>query len=82
MCTRDDCAGGLHGTSKNQKTCGDAEAAAREGGDEAADEEGPEEGQRMFPAAKRRFVRDKGHEMNKWLIGVCGLAAVLIVVLG
>ena len=40
MCTRDDCAGGLHGTSKNQKTDGDAAAAAREGGDEAADEEG------------------------------------------
>ena len=57
-------------------------AAAREDGVEAADEEGPEEGQRIFPAAKRRFVRDKGHEMNKWLIGVCGLAAVLIVVLG
>ena len=82
MCTRDDCAGGLHGTCKNEKTCRDAEAAAHKCGDEAADEEGPEEGQRIFPAAKRRFVRDKGHEMNKWLIGVCGLAAVLIVVLG
>ena len=39
MCTRDDCAGGLHGTCKNEKTCRDAEAAAREGGDEAAGEE-------------------------------------------
>ena len=29
-----------YGTCKNQKTCRDAEAAAREGGDEAAGEEG------------------------------------------
>jgi hypothetical protein len=28
-----------HGTRENKKTCGDAEAAAREGGDEAAGDE-------------------------------------------
>ena len=56
---------GCHGTCEDEKTDGDAEAAAREGGGEAADEEGPLEGQRIFPAAKRRLVRWKGREMKK-----------------
>ena len=33
------CSGVAYGTCKNEKTDGDAEAAAREGGDETADDE-------------------------------------------
>ena len=82
-----------YGTCENEKTDGDAEAAAGDppsprlrrikGGDEAAGEEGPVEGQRIFPAAKRRFVREKGREMKKWN-GVrrlfCDIAIALLVV--
>ena len=47
-----------YGTCEDKKTCGDAEAAAREGGDEAAGgEERRVEGQRIFPAAERLCVK-------------------------
>ena len=48
----------VHGTGEDEKIGGDAEAAAREGGDEAAGgEESRVEGQRIFPAAKRLCVK-------------------------
>ena len=51
------------GTCENQKTDGDAEAAARKGGDEAAGgEESRVEGQRLIPVAERQFVQ--GPEMR------------------
>ena len=50
-----------YGTCEDEKIGGDAEAAAGEGGDEAAGgEESRVEGQRLIPVAERQFVQGPG----------------------
>ena len=61
MCTRDDCVGGSYGTCEDEKIGGDAEAAAREGGDEAPDEGCCREG-------RSATVRDSAQSASKSIL--------------